>query len=217
MFNTRGVQLESVKCIKLLYIHIDRNLTFDTHVNEICKKASKQINILSRLAHKLNVSSKSRILECFTLSNFKYCSTVYYSCSLKSARKIELLHKGAIQFVLCDYESDYLHLLVKANRIPMIESRMEDLLINVFKVLQNDLPPLPSNSVTRKQYSYGMRDTNILVLPPFYHFVILVPNCGIIYLQNKVSKNTKRIQNSSKKWNFKCNCGVCFNCRMFQV
>ena len=40
-------QLESAKSVNLLGITIDYNLTFDTHVSNICKTASAKVKSLS--------------------------------------------------------------------------------------------------------------------------------------------------------------------------
>ena len=44
-----GFQLESAKLVNLLGITIDHNLTFDTHVSNICKTASAKVKSLSRI------------------------------------------------------------------------------------------------------------------------------------------------------------------------
>ena len=44
-----GFQPESAKLVNLLGITIDHNLTFDTHVSNICKTASAKVKSLSRI------------------------------------------------------------------------------------------------------------------------------------------------------------------------
>ena len=41
--------IKSSKCEKLLGIKIDNKLNFNTHVDEICKKAGRKLNALSRV------------------------------------------------------------------------------------------------------------------------------------------------------------------------
>ena len=49
-----GFQLESAKSVNLLGITIDHNLTFDTHISNICKTASAKIKSLSRIRNALD-------------------------------------------------------------------------------------------------------------------------------------------------------------------
>ncbi len=44
--NLEGVQLHSNKCTKFQGIHVDRYLTFNHHVSELCRKAARQVNCL---------------------------------------------------------------------------------------------------------------------------------------------------------------------------
>ena len=53
MKNIKSIQIENVdiKCedsVTLLGVSIDFRLKFDSHVSEICKKASKQLAVLKR-------------------------------------------------------------------------------------------------------------------------------------------------------------------------
>ena len=47
--NIGGEQIIEFNKVKLLGINIDFGLTFNEHLNSICKKASNKLNALSRL------------------------------------------------------------------------------------------------------------------------------------------------------------------------
>ena len=49
-----GNILENAECHKHLGIVLQKNLAFDEHVNEICQKANKRIDILASLKYKLD-------------------------------------------------------------------------------------------------------------------------------------------------------------------
>ena len=56
------IQRTTVKCensVKLLRVTIDHMLDFELHVSNICKKAVKQINVLCRLSHYLNIENQT--------------------------------------------------------------------------------------------------------------------------------------------------------------
>ena len=47
--NIEVVCIKNSKCEKLLGVNIDNNLTFETHVESLCKKASQKLNALLRV------------------------------------------------------------------------------------------------------------------------------------------------------------------------
>ena len=51
---TERFQLESAKSVNPLRITIDHNLTFDTHLSNICKTASVKVKSLSRVRNALD-------------------------------------------------------------------------------------------------------------------------------------------------------------------
>ena len=66
----------NIKCddnVILLGINLDYMLKFDTHVSEICKKASQQLAVLKRLGRFLTKQGKLIIYNSFIASNFSYC------------------------------------------------------------------------------------------------------------------------------------------------
>ena len=49
--NIGTAQIENSKCQKLLGISIDSKLTFEDHINRICKKAIAKLNALDRVSY----------------------------------------------------------------------------------------------------------------------------------------------------------------------
>ena len=46
--------IENSTCEKLLGVHFDNSVTFDYHMSELCKKASKKTNALARVSQYMN-------------------------------------------------------------------------------------------------------------------------------------------------------------------
>ena len=87
----RGQDINFFKSITALGICIDENLTFDNHVNNICSKASRQINALQRLTGILDLPSRRAIYTSFIVSNFNYCPLVWFFTSRASIIKMQKL------------------------------------------------------------------------------------------------------------------------------
>ena len=75
-----GFQLESAKSVNLLGITIDHNLTFDTHISNICKTASAKVKSLSRIRNALDEKQAKLLYNSFILSQFNYCSIIWMFC-----------------------------------------------------------------------------------------------------------------------------------------
>ena len=61
-------QLQPAKSVNLLGIIIDHNLTFDTHVSNICKTASAKVKSLSRIRNALNEKQAKLLYNSFILA-----------------------------------------------------------------------------------------------------------------------------------------------------
>ena len=68
--------IESEKEQVLLGITIDSNLTFENHINNICKKASQKLNVLARVAPYVNMQKRRIIMKSFVTSQFRYCPLI---------------------------------------------------------------------------------------------------------------------------------------------
>ena len=60
----------------LLGITIDSNLTFENHINSICKKTSQKLNALTRIAPDMNIEKQITIMKSFVTSQFSYCPLI---------------------------------------------------------------------------------------------------------------------------------------------
>ena len=67
------VEIKCEENVTLLGVNIDFMLSFDDHVTDICKKASKQLAVLKRLGRFLTKQGKLTINNSFIVSNFNYC------------------------------------------------------------------------------------------------------------------------------------------------
>ena len=79
--------------VKLLGVTIDFELKFSSHISNICKKASRQLNVLKRLGKYLSRLSKLTIYYSFVMSNFNFCPLVWHFCGEINTIKIEKIQE----------------------------------------------------------------------------------------------------------------------------
>ena len=68
VINVENDQITNSKCKKLLGIKKDHNLTFNSHIDEIYKKAGQKMNALSRVIPYMNITKRRSLLNTFFLA-----------------------------------------------------------------------------------------------------------------------------------------------------
>ena len=72
----KDVCINSSKCEKPLGVNIDSNLTVETHVESLCKKASQKLNALLRVTWSLDFNQRKLLSNAFITSHFSYAPVV---------------------------------------------------------------------------------------------------------------------------------------------
>ena len=91
--------IHSAETINVLGIKLDCKLSFNAHIADIAKRASKQINILKRLSKFLDEGSRMSVYKTFISANFNYCPVTWIFCGRKNTIKLEKLQERAFRFV----------------------------------------------------------------------------------------------------------------------
>ena len=150
--------------VKLLGVQFDNMLSFDAHVDEICRKAGRKLNVLARLSKTLDFESKLTLFHCFVLSHFEYCAVVWHFCSRDKMRKMEKIQKQALRYVFNDYTSCYTELLRKADKTLLYVQRMRSILCVVQNCL-NKVGPVYLNDM----FSINERSNGRMLWPLVQH------------------------------------------------
>ena len=88
-FEFQNTNLENCNVIKLLGVNVDRNLDFSYHIDQMCIKASRQLNALKRLRKSLPIDVRLLIYKTFILCHFNFCPLAWHFCKTTSKNKLE--------------------------------------------------------------------------------------------------------------------------------
>ena len=130
----------SLPAVKLLGTEVDDKLSFNNHINTICRSAANQLNALIRLRRSLGIGERKALIQSFALSNFNYCPLAWMLSCVKCLNKIENLQKRALRFMLSDYESSYDELLTLSGICAINVRFKRNLCVEIYETL-NDLNP----------------------------------------------------------------------------
>ena len=85
-----------ISTFKMLGIHFDENLSFDTHCKRVLKKLNSALFMITRAKHILSTKSLHRLYYAMIHPHLLYCLTIY---SYTSAKNIKLLYKKQKQCI----------------------------------------------------------------------------------------------------------------------
>ena len=86
--------------ITFLGFPLDDQLSFSSHVSNVCRKASSQTGVLLRLRSLIPTSAKLHIVKFAVLPHLTYCQTVWYFCPSSDARKVMMPRTSTTRCVL---------------------------------------------------------------------------------------------------------------------
>ena len=138
--NIGNINIIETHSVKLLGIHIDSELKFDSHVSFICKKDSSKLNTLSRQRAILPFHRPKILIHAFFNSQFSYCPLVWMFHSRELNTKINNLHFRVLRIVYRDETSTFDDLLLRDRSITVHHKNLHTLAIESYKVI-NGLGP----------------------------------------------------------------------------
>ena len=164
-FNLNGNIIKTEDEVKLLGVTIDYELKFNSHITNICKKASRQLNVLKRMGKYLNRLGKLTIYHSFILSNFNYCLVIWHFCSEANTKKMEKIQERALKFIYNENHSTYEELLAKSKLPSLKIRRIRSIAIETFKIINKETPQYLHDLVTLKNNKYNFRYSNTAHIP----------------------------------------------------
>ena len=72
-----NIEVKSGSEMRLLRLTIDANLNFNSHISDICKRASRKVGVLTRLQNLLPTRAKLKTYKTVILPQLTYCHIVW--------------------------------------------------------------------------------------------------------------------------------------------
>ena len=157
-----GSSIESNTKEILLGITVDRDLKFDEHVNNLCKKTCQKLSALVRLAPLMNFDKKRMIMKAFIESQFGFCPLVWMFHSRRFNNKINRIHERALRITYNDKLSSFQNLLEKDNSVTIHHRNIKILANETYKFLQGLSPSLMNEIFVERNNNCCLRGNNFL-------------------------------------------------------
>ena len=97
--------------IKLLRVTVDNKLSFESHLDLICKMINKKVHVLARVSRFVSKKKLRVIMKPFIMSQFSYCHLVWMCHRRTLNNKINKFHQRALRIVYDDRKSTFEEML----------------------------------------------------------------------------------------------------------
>ena len=121
-------------CEKLLSVRFDSKLTFDAHINDICKKADLKLNALVRITPFMNLNKKTLLSNAFFMSQFNYCQLVWMCHNRTKNNEINRLHERCLRLIYNDKKSSFEQLLEICSSVSVHDRNLRALTTEMYKI-----------------------------------------------------------------------------------
>ena len=145
-----NTQVIETHLVKLLGVKIESELTFNNYLDNVCKKASQKLNVLSRLCSFIPFHKRKILMQAFFRSQFSYCPLVWMFHSRELNTKINNLHYRALRIVYRDEKLSFDELLEKDKSFTIHNQNIQFLAIEMYKVFKGIAPEFMSEVFGKK-------------------------------------------------------------------
>ena len=216
--NVGGTKIWESNSETMLGVQIERNLKFDKHVTELCKKAGRKLSALTRLAKILPFHRLRILMKSFFDSQFSYCPLIWMFISRGTNRKINRLHERSLRILYKDDIATFEELLQKDNSVTVHTRNIQLLALEMYKVHNNISPNFICEIFHKSDVSYNMIKTSDFIRPrvnTVFYGTETIRNIGpkiwdLLPLDIKVSPTLDSFKLKVKQWKPEnCPCRLC--------
>ena len=133
----------------LLGILIDNKLTFDPHVEQLCKKATQKLYALERIAQYMSIKQNT-----FIKSQFSYSLLTWMFHSRKSNNRINRIHESALRTIYNDYMKTLENPLLVDNSVSIHHKNLQVLATEIYKIKNKIAPEIMNDILLEKSIIY---------------------------------------------------------------
>ena len=205
-------------------MNFDENLIFSQHISELCKKASQRVGVLARLRNLITTETKLLLYKTAIMTYLTYCHLIWHFCKASDTRKVERIQERALRIVYNSHSETYMNLLDCAKLPSLLNRRLQDIVILMYKVKYRLVPDFICDIFSTKSCKYNLRNQNF-DFPRFNSVLYGKHSLRYLgpFLWNKLDKNITETSSLSKfKFHIRCkdltelingnNCPACVIC-----
>ena len=161
--NTIWIFLEESRAFFICFIvlfypgYINRTLSFDEHVSNLCKKAGRKLSVLARLSSYMTLTQRRILMKSFIEAHFDFYPLVWMFHGRVLNRKINHLHECSLRILYKDSISLFHGLLQKDHSFTIRHRNIQSLAIELYKIKENCSNEIMSSIFPPRLIKYNLR------------------------------------------------------------
>ena len=201
---------------RLLGVTVDKELKFEQHTENLCKKAGAKVTALARLVKIVSREKKRIIMSAFIESQFSHCPLVWMFChSRKLNNRINRIHERGLRMVYEDYTSTFEDLLRMDGSVTVHHRNIQLVAVEMFKVKNDLCPEIIKDLFQLRQGPDGTRKFMIPMVNNEYMGKLSLRYFGPVVWETMLPEVYKKLnalekfKEEIKKWVPDCRCRLC--------
>ena len=142
----------------------DTNILYADKNSVLLRKPNVKLSSYCRLKDILSFRTKLCLYYSFIMSHFHYCSSIWHHCLKSDSKKLDRLHERALRYLYSD-ESSQTSTLCDRIGYSLVDRRIQNLLIIVFKTINNYPPEYLRDLFRLRDNIKNLRGVNKLQVP----------------------------------------------------
>ena len=127
--------------VKDLGVTLDRHLTLKTHINNICRSASRSIHQIGKIRNFLSRFATERLIHAFVSSKLDYCNSILLGLLSYELEKLQRLQNTAARLTVRAKKSAHITPVLKSlHWLPVKERIIFKILLVTYKILHGFAP-----------------------------------------------------------------------------
>ena len=161
--------IKQVSTSKSLGVHIDENLSWESHINEISKKIASGISAIKRIRYFLPFEILLNVYSSLVQPHFDYCNVVWGNCSKNLSSKLQKLQNRASRVLtFSNYDCSSSELFQNLKWSKLVHQRAVSKAIMMHTIVNNTAPEYLTSRFVRRcdLTSYNLRENEYKLAVP---------------------------------------------------
>jgi len=100
LLKINNIVIEQVEHYNLLGVTVDKHLTWQLHINNVCRKLNSKLALLKRIKPYLNYETMKLFFNSYILPHMDYCCAIWCSATRSNLKKVISIQKRAAKIIM---------------------------------------------------------------------------------------------------------------------